>query len=73
MADHAWRWVFENKAGEPVPVEADFEGQRFPTEKEAEAWVGEVFNDLIGQGVDQVTLYEDERLAYGPMSLHPDH
>lgn len=72
MAGNAWRWEFRNNAGDPVEVDADFAEQRFPTEKEAEAWVGEVFNDLIGQGVDQVSLYEDERLAYGPMSLHPD-
>ena len=43
----------------------------FPSQAEAESWVGEVWRDLVEEGVDAVSLYEEDRLVYGPMSLHP--
>ena len=43
----------------------------FPTQADAETWVGEVWQDLLADGVDAVTLYEEQRLVYGPMSLRP--
>ena len=43
----------------------------FPTQADAETWVGEVWQDLVADGVDAVTLYEEQRLVYGPMSLRP--
>ncbi|MGI8459566.1 MAG: hypothetical protein ACR2LI_15830 [Propionibacteriaceae bacterium] len=45
--------------------------QPFPTQGEAESWLGEVYPDLRAAGVLSVSLYEDERLVYGPMSLDP--
>jgi hypothetical protein len=30
-----------------------------------------VWRDLLGEGIDAVSLFEDGRLVYGPMSLHP--
>jgi hypothetical protein len=33
--------------------------------------VGETWRDLLAAGIDAVTLYEGDRLVYGPMSLHP--
>ena len=33
--------------------------------------MGEVWRDLLAAGVDAVTLLEDQRTVYGPMSLHP--
>jgi hypothetical protein len=46
-------------------------GQPFPTQGEAESWLGETYPDLREAGVRAVSLYEDERLVYGPMSLDP--
>jgi hypothetical protein len=46
-------------------------GERFPSQADAESWIGEAWPDLLGQGVDQVSLIEGERVVYGPMSLHP--
>ena len=48
----------------------EFAGQRFPTQADAESWVGEIWADLAEAGVDAVTLFELERQVYGPMSLH---
>lgn len=70
-AEDQWYWTLETTAGLPVQVSEDYAGVRFETELEAEAWIGEVFADLLDQGVDAATLYEGERKAYGPMSLHP--
>ena len=36
---------------------------------DAESWVGEIWADLAEHGVAAVTLFEHERLVYGPMSL----
>jgi hypothetical protein len=60
----------ETVAGEQVAVEDGYADQRFPNQADAESWVGEVWADLAARGVDAVTLFEDDRLVYGPMSLH---
>ena len=41
-----------------------------PRQADAESWVGEIWAGLAEEGVDAVTLFEQERLVYGPMSLH---
>ena len=43
----------------------------FPTQADAESWVGEVWRELLEPGVDQVSLFDGPVLVYGPMSLHP--
>lgn len=45
--------------------------ESFPSQADAESWVGEAWHDLLTEGVDQVCLLEGERVVYGPMSLHP--
>lgn len=64
-----WWWRLETASGEEV-TSADFSGQRFASQADAESWVGEVFADLAAEGIDAVTLFEVERPVYGPMSLH---
>ena len=63
------RGVSRPQDGSAVEVEGDLADQRFPTQAEAESWVGEVWADLAEQGVDAVTLYDGDRKVYGPMSL----
>lgn len=46
-------------------------GQGFPSQAEAEAWLTESFPDLVEAGITEVTLFEGDRLVYGPMSLLP--
>ncbi|WP_262851843.1 hypothetical protein [Mumia quercus] len=64
-----WTWHFETVDG--TPVTPDDDGGTFASRGDAESWVGEVYTDLVDQGVDQVTLFEDGREVFGPMSLHP--
>jgi len=45
--------------------------ETFTRQGDAESWLGEHWPSLLKVGVDQVTLTEDGRVEYGPMSLHP--
>ena len=44
--------------------------EAFPTQGDAETWLGETWRELLAAGVDAVVLVEDGRDVYGPMSLH---
>lgn len=70
-AERPWWWRLEDASGQEVAVEGELGTARFPSQGDAESWVGEVFADLAAEGVDAVTLFELERQVYGPMSLHP--
>ena len=70
-AERPWWWRLENAAGAEVTVVEEFADQRFASQADAESWVGEAWQDLLSQGVDAVSLLEDDRVVYGPMSLHP--
>ena len=69
-AERPWWWRLEDKAGAEVEVDGDLADQRFPSQADAESWVGETWSELASLGVDAVTLFEHERQVYGPMSLH---
>jgi hypothetical protein len=45
--------------------------ESFGSQGDAESWLGENWRSLLDAGVDQVTLLEEGRAQYGPMSLHP--
>ena len=70
VAEHPWWWRLESSAGAEVPVPEEYADQRFASQADAESWVGEIWSDLAGEGVDAVTLFEHDRQVYGPMSLH---
>jgi hypothetical protein len=63
-----WWWRLESSDGAPVEGVAV---ERFPSQADAESWIGEAWQDLLARGVDQVVLLEGDREVYGPMSLHP--
>jgi hypothetical protein len=68
-AERPWWWRLEDAAGNEVQVSAEHAGQRFASQADAESWVGEIWADLADLGVEAVTLFEHDRLVYGPMSL----
>ncbi|HET7388966.1 MAG TPA: hypothetical protein VFJ19_20145 [Nocardioidaceae bacterium] len=71
-AKPAWRWRLEKQDGAEVPadhVQVEGAGQAFPSQADAESWVGETWRELLDAGVEAVTLFEAEREVYGPMSL----
>ncbi|WP_375423193.1 hypothetical protein [uncultured Friedmanniella sp.] len=61
-----WHWIADRDPGGGAL------DQGFPTQGEAESWLGEVYPDLLAQGVRAVTLHEADRVVYGPMSLDVD-
>jgi hypothetical protein len=63
-------WRYETLDGSTLPGEG-LPAERFPTQADAETWIGEVWQELLDAGVDRVSLLEGDRLVYGPMSLHP--
>jgi hypothetical protein len=60
----SWRWVGSSGS---VP---DLE-RAFPSQGDAETWLGEFYPDLLESGCRAVSLYEEDRLVYGPMPLGP--
>jgi hypothetical protein len=65
----AWTWRFETS--DATEVEPTVQPEEFTTQGDAESWLGEYWKPLAEGGADQVTLFEDGRQIYGPMSLHP--
>jgi len=63
----SWSWSYERSAGS----EGDERSQGFPTQSDAETWIGESWRELLESGVMSVVLMEDERTVYGPMGLNP--
>ena len=64
----SWRWVPDREPTRSVP-----EARTFASQGEAESWLGEFYPELMSAGVRAVTLYEEDRLIYGPMSLEADY
>ena len=65
-----WWWRLEDTEGQEVTV-AGVSRQDFPSQSDAESWVGEVWQELLDGGAEAVTLFEGERKVYGPMGLRP--
>jgi hypothetical protein len=66
-----WTWQFEKEDGSAVSSR-DLPKETFSSQGDAESWLGENWRGLMSAGVDQVSLIEDGRVEYGPMSLSPD-
>jgi hypothetical protein len=66
-----WTWRYE-KADGAVMSGAGLQEAIFASQGDAENWLGENWRALLDAGVDQVSLLEDDRREYGPMSLHPE-
>lgn len=62
----AWTWSYQSSV-----ADAPSQSQEFPTQSDAETWIGETWQELLESGVDAVFLVEDDHEVYGPMSLHP--
>ena len=66
----SWTWTFEDAGGEPVEAR-ELDPGAFPSQADAESWVGEEWRSLADAGIESVTLHEDGSVVYGPMSLRP--
>lgn len=67
-----WTWALLTATGTTLEPPAEFADElKFPSQSDAETWIGEVWQDLLEAGVDAVDLYDGDVRIYGPMSLHP--
>ena len=71
-----WTWRYCDAHGTTISTAEDGTGTdlpapSFPTQADAESWIGETWADLLAAGVDAVYLLDDQTLVYGPMSLRP--
>ena len=65
-----WTWRYDLRPdADPTVGEAS---AAFPAQADAETWIGMEHARLLDLGVEAVTLLEDDREVYGPMSLRPD-
>jgi hypothetical protein len=65
----AWVWRYRNSDGGPIgdPAEGPVGGgssEEFPSQSDAESWLGEGWKDLYAGGVRSVMLEEDGRQEY---------
>ena len=70
----AWTWTYTMNPTMTLTVSTDSDcpvAPSFPSQADAESWIGEAWRELLDAGVDSVALLEDERVVYGGMSLHP--
>ena len=65
-----WTWRYEAADGTTLTA-PDLLGTPFPSQADAESWIGESWRHLLDKGVEQVSLCHDDRVVYGPMSLRP--
>ena len=61
-----WRWTADQDPGDGSL------DRTFPSQGEAETWLGEFYPELREAGVRSVSLHEADRLVYGPMGLSPE-
>ncbi|WP_137120230.1 hypothetical protein [Segeticoccus rhizosphaerae] len=67
----AWTWTFQDAEGKELADREKLGGGPFPSQGDAESWIGEEWRALADAGVESVTLHEDGTVVYGPMSLRP--
>jgi hypothetical protein len=65
-----WTWQLEKEDGN-VLTSRGLPKESFGSQGDAESWIGENWRTLLDAGVDQVSLLDEGRVQYGPMSLHP--
>ena len=61
-------WVTNPELGEEIQQDVGLSSE-FAEQSEAEAWLTSSYIELVNAGADQVSLYDNERLVYGPMGL----
>jgi hypothetical protein len=66
----AWTWRYEGESGGENGQKPLGGSESFPSQSDAESWLGQAWRDLVGQGVVTAILVEDDRVEYR-MSLLP--
>ncbi|WP_328295627.1 hypothetical protein OG218_23490 [Kineococcus sp. NBC_00420] len=67
MRPTQWTWKYEDVEGRAL----DGDETVFPTQSDAEVWIGESWRELRARGVENAHLWADGAEVYGPLSLRP--
>jgi hypothetical protein len=62
----SWVWRYEGANGQKQAGSSEL----FPSQSDAESWLGQTWRDLVSNGVVTAVLLEDDRVEYR-MSLLP--
>lgn len=62
----SWAWRYEGANGQKQAGSSEL----FPSQSDAESWLGQTWRELVANGVVTAVLFEDERVEYR-MSLLP--
>lgn len=63
----SWTWKLEANDGSIARPPDDV--PEFPSQSDAESWLGEVWRELADAGATKASLLDSGQLVYGPMSL----
>ncbi|GAB3048904.1 hypothetical protein GCM10027053_04180 [Intrasporangium mesophilum] len=63
-----WTWLYLDNHGNSMAGEG-LATSGFPTQSDAESYLGESWRELLAAGVEAVTLRQNDAVVYGPMSL----
>jgi len=63
-----WTWSYLDADAKAMTGEA-LVATGFPSQSEAESWLGEQWRQLTDLGVEAVNLLHEGTVVYGPMSL----
>ena len=67
----SYRWVPQTGSFSVQELESADLMHDFDDQGSAEDWLGLFYTDLLNRGVAEVSLFEEDRLVYGPMPLTP--
>lgn len=67
-----WHWTCHDASGAQIEAPEFAKDQTFPNQSDAESWLGQSWRELSDAGVAGVSLHEQVRHVYGPMSLSPE-
>ncbi len=67
---NSWTWRYEAADGTPMSG-PELPRNGFPSQADAESWVGETWHELLDAGVEQVSLLNAGQVVYSAMSLRP--
>ncbi len=65
----SWTWRYESADGSTAAPDGVEPPAGFPSQADAESYIGESWRELLDAGVAQVSLFEGDRKVYGPMGL----
>ena len=67
---NTWTWKYEAADGSEL-TKPELPRTMYPSQADAETWIGESWRALADLGVEQVYLLDGDQTVYGPMSLRP--